>query len=93
MRTDPPHVGPTTTFLFQNSSKIVHFFQLSKKNIFLKFLSIPLTAQPYNFCSKAPRGLEFFMHSHPSWGAGHQNYKQKFDDFFSLISPTHYPAL
>ena len=44
MRIDPPHAGPTTTFLFLNSTNIVHFFIL-KKNI-KKILLIPLTAQP-----------------------------------------------
>ena len=112
---DPPHAEPTTTFLFQNSTKgIFHFFNFSKKTEFLRelsllrlityvlrvlgvwnllcvltplmwdrlphfcfkirlklsifstfskkklneFLLIPLTAQPYDFCSKAPRGPE-----------------------------------
>ena len=68
MRIDHPHVGPTTTFLFQNSTKIVHFFNFFKKKL-KKILFIPLTAFPYNFCSKGPSGLKFVMRiDHPHAG-------------------------
>ena len=40
MRIDTPHAKPTTTFLFQNSTKIVHFFNFSKKKQFLREFSL-----------------------------------------------------
>ena len=62
MRSDPPHAGPTTTFLFTNSSKIDHFFNFFKKK------SVPSrvpTSSPHNFCYNGPRGLKFVMRIHP----------------------------
>ena len=62
MRIDSPHAGPTTTFLFQNSTKIVHFFE---KKYILKLVLISPTHYPaYNLCSKCPRGLKFVMRIH-----------------------------
>ena len=62
MLIDPPHARPTTTFLFQNSTKIVHFFNFFKKK------SVPSrvpTSSPHNFCYNGPRGLKFVMRIHP----------------------------
>ena len=41
--------------------EIVHFFNFFKKKTFKKVLFTPLTAQPYNFCSKGHRDLKFVM--------------------------------
>ena len=62
MRIGHPHAGPSTTFLFFNSTKIVHFFNVFKKK---KLVLIPLTGPPYNFCSKGPRGLKFVVRIDP----------------------------
>ena len=40
MRIEPTHAEPTTTFLSQNSTKIVHFFNFFKKNQFLREFSL-----------------------------------------------------
>ena len=46
-----------------------------------------------NFCSRGPRGLKFFMHSHPLMGGRPPKFKKKSTKFFfCLISPTHFPA-
>ena len=48
-----------------------------------------------NLCSRGPRGLKFFMHSHPLMGGRPPKFQQKIRRkkiFFCLISPTHYPA-
>ena len=52
MRIDPPHAEPTTTFLFQNSTKIVHFFNFQKKHVLREFS--PIT-------SVLTRSLKFVM--------------------------------
>ena len=58
MRIDPPHAEPTTAFLFLNLTKNCSFFQLFQKCFQNKFLLVPLTAQPYNLCSKGATGLK-----------------------------------
>ena len=49
-----------------------------------------------NLCSRGPRGLKFFMHSHPLMGGRPPKFQQKIRRkkffFFRLISPTHFPA-
>ena len=63
MRIGPPHVGPTTTFLFWNSMKIVSVSTFSKKNHF-KNIIYPTHCPPYNFvqpCAWWPRRLCFSL--------------------------------
>ena len=63
MRVDPPHAGPTTAHFISKFYENCSFLKLQKnKN---KFLLIPLTAQPYDVCSKGPRGLQFVMRIDP----------------------------
>ena len=48
-----------------------------------------------NLCSRGPRGLKFFMHSHPLMGGRPPKFQKKYANFFDirLINPTHCPAL
>ena len=62
MRSDPPHAGPITTFLFKNSTKINHFFNFFKEKTFLgEFPLLRLITSVL----MTPRGLKFVMRIHP----------------------------
>ena len=53
------------------------------------------TSWARNLCSRGPRGLKFFMHSHPLMGGRPPKFQKKNSTkkfFFRLISPTYYPA-
>ena len=53
------------------------------------------TSKARSLCSRGPRDLKCFMHSHPLMVVDNQNFTQKIrrkKNVFCLISPTHYPA-
>ena len=100
MRDRLPH------FWFLQFDENCSFFQLFQNLFFLNFLLIPLTAQPYNCCSKGSRGLKFVMRiDSPHAGPittflflNSMNIVQFFNFFKTnikkyIINPTHCPAL
>ena len=53
------------------------------------------TSWARNLCSRGPRGLKFFMHSHPLMGGRPPKFQKKIRRkkfFLCLISPTHFLA-
>ena len=60
-----PSCGTDYHILVLKFDENCSFFQRFKKCFQNKLLLIPLTAQPYNFCSKGATGLKFVMCIYP----------------------------
>ena len=100
-----PIALPVKIFFLYNANSTCHtcpFTHASTSRCRLQ-LSVPLLRAVCfgrlhgyrNFCSRCPRGLNFFMHSHPPHGGQTTKISKKNSTiFFSfcLISPTHFPT-
>ena len=78
MRIDPPHAGPTTTFLFFNSTKIVHLLTFSARSFLTRgrpfSLITIIDSEADHFCSRCPTDGNVFCVFAPSFWTDYQKF-------------------